>query len=68
MSKKNVPDRDAPMIDAQGRITPAWMEFFKDLDARTYREKVSLTSATTLNNNFPARYVSATGLWTPSTF
>jgi hypothetical protein len=64
MSKKFVPDRDAPMIDAQGRITPAWLEFLKDLDARAFREKVSTTAPT---NGQAIKYVSATGLWTPST-
>ncbi len=68
MTKKTIPDRDAPMIDAQGRITPAWLEYFRDLDARAFREKVSLSAASTTNNGFPMRYVSSTGLWTPSTF
>lgn len=68
MSKKPIPDKDAPMIDAQGRITPPWLEYFKDLDARAFREKVSLSAASTANNGFPMRYSSTTGLWTPSTF
>ncbi len=67
MSKKVIPDKDAQWIDASGRPTPAFLEYIKDLDARAFREKVSLTSASTLNNGFPIRYVSATGLWTPST-
>jgi hypothetical protein len=64
MSKKTVPDRDAPMTDAEGRITPAWLEYLKDLDARALREKVAVTSPT---NGQVMKYVSSTGLWTPGT-
>lgn len=63
MSKKTVPDRDAPMIDAQGRITPPWLEYFRDLDQRAFREKVSTTAPA---NGDALVYVSATGLWTPT--
>ncbi len=63
MSRKPVPDRDAPMIDAQGRITPAWLEYFRDLDARAFREKVSTTAPA---NGDALVYVSATGIWTPT--
>lgn len=64
MTKKTVPDRDAPMIDAQGRVTPAWLEYFKDLDQRAFREKVSGTAPA---DGEVLIYVSATGLWTPGT-
>lgn len=63
MSRKLVPDRDAPMIDGQGRITPAWLEYFKDLDARAFREKISGTAPT---DGQVIKYVAATGLWTPA--
>lgn len=62
MSRKPIPDRDAPMIDSQGRITPAWLEYFKDADQRAFREKVSTTSPT---NGQVLVYNSTTGLWTP---
>jgi hypothetical protein len=68
MSKKVIPDKEAQWIDASGRPTQAFLEYIQDLDKRAFREKVSLTSASTLNNGFPMRYVSSTGLWTPSTF
>lgn len=61
MSRKIVPDRDAAMVDAQGRITPAWLEYFKDLDARALREKVSASAPA--NGQFLV-YGSATGTWT----
>lgn len=64
MSKKPVPDREAPMIDAEGRITPSWLEFFQDLDARAFRQRVSTT---TPSDGQSMKYVSSTGLWTPST-
>lgn len=68
MSTKPIPDKEAQWIDAAGRPTPAFLEYLKDLDARAFREKVSLSAASTANNGFPMRYVSSTGLWTPSTF
>lgn len=64
MTKRTVPDRDAPMIDAQGRVTPAWLEYFKDLDKRAFNDKVSGTAPT---NGQVLIYSSTTGLWTPGT-
>jgi hypothetical protein len=63
MTKKTVPDRDAPMVDEQGRITPSWLEYFKDLDQRAFREKVSASAPA---NGDALVYTSATGLWTPT--
>ena len=63
MSRKIVPDRDAAMVDDQGKITPAWLEYFKDLDQRALREKVSATAPA---DGQVIKYVSATGLWTPA--
>lgn len=63
MTKKSIPDRDAAWIDAQGRPTPALLEYIKDLDARAFREKVSTTAPA---NGDALVYVSATGLWTPT--
>jgi hypothetical protein len=62
MSRKLVPDRDAPMVDGQGRITPSWLEYLKDLDGRAFRDGVSVTSPT---NGQVMIYNSTTGLWTP---
>lgn len=62
MSRRPVPDRDAPMTDDQGRITPSWLEYLRDLDARAFREKVSATSPT---NGQVLIYNATTGLWTP---
>jgi hypothetical protein len=63
MSKKSVPDRDAAWIDEQGKPTPAFLEYIKDLDARALREKVSATAPA---DGQVVKYVAATGLWTPA--
>ncbi len=64
MSRRPIPDRDAPIIDSEGRITPAWLEYLKDLDGRAFREKVSSTAPT---DGQVIKYVAATGVWTPGT-
>lgn len=64
MSKKSVPDRDAAWIDPQGRPTPSFLEYIKDLDARALTEKVSVTAPT--NGQFLV-YNSSTGLYEPTT-
>lgn len=62
MSKLSVPDRDARWVDEMGRPTPSLLEFIKDLDQRTFREKVSTTAPT---NGQVLIYNSTTGLWEP---
>ena len=63
MSKKNVPDRDAAWIDGQGRPTPAFLEYIKDLDRRAFNEKVSVTAPT---NGQVMKYSTSTGIWAPA--
>lgn len=60
--KKPIPDRDARWIDEQGRPTPAFLEYVKDLDQRAFREKVSTTAPADTEVMI---YDAATGLWTP---
>jgi hypothetical protein len=61
---KQVPDRDEPIIGPDGKIRQAWLEFLQDLQARAFREPVAKT---TPSNGQTMKYVSSTGLWTPST-
>jgi hypothetical protein len=61
MSRKPVPDREAAWVDAQGKPTPAFLEYIKDLDARALREKVATTAPA--NGQFLV-YGTATGTWT----
>jgi hypothetical protein len=61
--RKPVPDRDAPMVDEQGRITPSWLEYLKDLESRAFREKVSATAPA---NGEVMTFNTSTNQWEPA--
>jgi hypothetical protein len=61
--RKPVPDRDAPMVDSEGRITPSWLEYLKDLESRAFREKVSATAPA---NGEVMTFNTSTNQWEPA--
>lgn len=61
MSRKPIPDREAPMIDDQGRITPPWLEYFRDLDQRCFAQKINFSD--TPGNGETPLYNAASGQW-----
>jgi hypothetical protein len=63
MSRKPVPDRDAALTQDSLKLTPPWLEYFKDADRRTPGVPYSTTEPT---NGQVYVYNSTTGLLEPT--
>jgi len=60
--RKQLPPRDMPWFDEQGRPTDIFYDYVKDLERRSLGQPVSVTAAA---NNQVLVYESASGLFVP---
>jgi hypothetical protein len=59
--RKQVPPRDLPWVDAQGKPTDLFFDYIKNLESRSLGQAVSITD-TPANGETPL-YNTTTGLW-----